>query len=130
VFLLLLSTVLLNALIFQPILRVIDQRAVAVRDAREMAESVAQKAAAATAQYDTTIGAARAEVYGQMDEMRRQALDRRAHLLAETRAAIVNELETATARVRAESAEATAMLDREADGLAQTIVGRVLGRAS
>ena len=130
VFLLLVCTALLNWLIFRPILGVIDQRATAVRSARELAESAAQKATAATAEYDAKLAAARADVYGQMDEMRRTALDRRAHLLADTRAEVATELGAATERVRRESAEARTMLDREAAGLAEAIVGRVLGRAS
>ena len=62
--------------------------------------------------------------------MRRAALERRAQLLAETRAAIVGELGAATDRVRREAADAGATLDREAGVLADAIVGRVLGRAS
>ena len=130
VFLLLVCTALLNSLIFRPILRVIDQRATAVRDARELAESAAHKATAATAEYDAKLAVARADVYGQMDDMRRAALDRRALLLADTRAEIANELGAATGRVQRESADARAMLDREAGGLAEAIMGRVLGRAS
>ena len=45
VFFLLLCTVLLNTLIFQPVLKIIDQRTAAVRGARELAESAATKAA-------------------------------------------------------------------------------------
>ena len=41
VFFLLLCTVLLNTLIFQPVLKIIDQRTAAVRGARELAESAA-----------------------------------------------------------------------------------------
>ncbi len=130
VFFLLLCTVLLNTLIFQPVLKVIDQRSTAVRDARELAESASQKAATATAEYDRTLNAARAEVYKQIDDTRRTALDKRAALLAETRTAVEQESHAATARVQQESADARAALDREAAGLAGAIVTRVLGRAS
>jgi F-type H+-transporting ATPase subunit b len=130
VVLLLLTTVLLNSLIFKPILQVIDQRSHAVRDARELAESASQKVGTATAEYHEKLQRARAEVYGQMDEMRRSALDRRAALLAETRQTVETELSTATARVRQESETARAALDREAGTLAGAIVARVLGRAS
>jgi F-type H+-transporting ATPase subunit b len=130
VVLLLTTTVLLNSLIFKPILRVIDQRSRAVRDARELAESAAQKAGAATAEYNEKLQRARGDVYRQMDEMRRSALDKRATLLAETRQTVETELSTATARVRQESETARAALDREAGDLAGVIVARVLGRAS
>jgi F-type H+-transporting ATPase subunit b len=130
VFFLLLCTVLLNTLIFQPLLKVMDQRTAAIRDARELAESAATKAAAASAEYDRTLNAARAEVYSQIDETRRAALDKRAQLLAETRASVEADVRDATGRVVQESDTARAMLDREASGLADAIVTRVLGRAS
>ena len=130
VFFLLLCTYVLNALVFKPILQVIDARSNAVRDARELADSAAQKATSAAAEYDRTLNGARAEVYGQMDDMRKAALDKRAALINQTRATIGQELSTATSRVRQESAEASASLDRDASTLAGAIVARVLGRAS
>lgn len=128
--LLLLCTVLLNVLIFQPILRVVDERAKAVTGARELAESAAQKAAAASAEYERTFTAARTDLYKQMDDKRRTALDARASLLSQTRAVVEQELSQARARVADESAAARATLDRDAGQLAGAIVERVLGRAS
>lgn len=130
VFFLLLCTVLLNTLIFQPLLKVMDQRTAAARDARELADSAATKAAAAAAEYDRTLNAARAEVYKQIDETRRGALERRAQLLADTRTSVERDMGDAAQRVATESEAARATLDREAAGLADAIVTRVLGRAS
>jgi len=127
---LLLCTYLLNTLVFKPIIQVIEQRAGAVRSARELAESAAHKATAAAAEYDHNLNAARAEVYRQMDDVRRVALDKRAELLAGTRATVEKELSTASARVQQDSKEARAALDRDASNLAGAIVARVLGRAS
>ena len=130
VFFLLLCTALLNTLIFQPILKVIDARTTAVRGARELAESASSKAAAAAAEYDIKLNAARADVYRQIDETRRAALDKRSALLADTRQAVERETQSATTRVSQESAEARAALDRDAADLANAIVTRVLDRAS
>lgn len=127
---LLLCTFLLNALVFKPILQVIDQRAGAVRGARELAESASQKAADAAAEYDRKLNAARQEVYLQMDDVRRTALDKRAELMVGTRATVEQELSAATSRVQQESTDARAALDRDASSLAGAIVARVLGRAS
>lgn len=127
---LLLCTYLLNSLVFKPILRVIDERATAVRSAKELADSAAHKATAAAAEYDQKLNAARSEVYRQMDDMRKAALDKRAELLAATRATVEKELSDATAEVQTESKEARAALDRDAANLAGAIVSRVLGRAS
>jgi F-type H+-transporting ATPase subunit b len=130
VFFLLVCTALLNALIFKPILQVIDQRTMAVRGARELAESAASKAVAASAEYDQNLTAARADVYLQIDETRRAALEKRSQLLSETKAVVEREAQIATATVTQESAEARASLDRDAAQLANAIVTRVLGRAS
>ena len=127
---LLLCTFLLNTLVFQQILRIIDERATAVRSARELADSAAQKATAAAAEYDQKLNVARGEVYRQMDDMRKSALDKRATLLASTRATVEQELSAARARVQQESTEARAALDRDASNLAGAIVSRVLGRAT
>ena len=127
---LLLTTYLLNTLIFQPILKVIEARNKAVSDARHLAQSAAERATAANTEYTQTLNAARSDVYRQMDDKRRAAMDQRAALLAETRAGVERELADATARVKQQATEARATLDREADTLAGAIMSRVLGRAS
>jgi F0F1-type ATP synthase membrane subunit b/b' len=130
VFFLLLCTVILNTLIFQPILRIIDARGGAVREARELAESASTKATAAAAEYDRTLNAARTEVYAQLDDTRRAALEKRAQLLTDTRQTVERDTKAATARVAQDSAAARTSLDREATDLANAIVTRVLDRAS
>lgn len=127
---LLLTTYLLNTLIFQPILKVIEARTKAVSDARTLAQSAADRAMAANTEYTQQLNAARSEVYRQMDEKRRAAMDQRAALVGETRATVDRELADASARVAQQATAARATLDREADALAGAIVSRVLGRAS
>ena len=99
-------------------------------DARDLAHSAAERATQATTEYSQTLNAARTEVYRQMDDTRRTALDKRAALLAETRATVEGELRAATDRVDQQTRAARAGLDREAESLAGAIVSRVLGRAS
>ena len=65
-----------------------------------------------------------------MDDMRKSALDKRAELLAATRATVEQELSAATRARAAGIKEARAALDRDASNLAGAIVSRVLGRAS
>jgi F-type H+-transporting ATPase subunit b len=124
------TVVLLNALVFKPILAVIAARLKAVSDARELAESAAARARDASAEYTDKLNAARGQVYGAMDEKRRAALERRAALVGETKAVVERELVEATNRVQHEAAAARASIDRDADALADSIVTRVLGRAS
>ena len=127
---LLLTTFLLNTLIFKPVLKVIEARVKAVSDARDLAQSAADRATVAGNEYTQKLNSARSEVYRQMDDKRRQAMDKRAALLADTRATVEQELANATSQVKQQTADARATLDREADTLAGAIVSRILGRAS
>ena len=130
IFFVLVTVYLLNTLVFKPILAVIEARSKAVADARDLAQSAANRARAAAAEYDEKLGAARAIVYREMDEKRRVAMDRRAALIGDTRGVVDKELRDASSRVEQQAAQARASLDREADALAGAIVSRVLGRAS
>ena len=69
-----------------------------MKSARELAESAAAQAQAATAEFEARTQAARSEIYREMDEKRRRALERRAELLAETRATVEAEIRDATGR--------------------------------
>lgn len=128
--LLMLCVFVLNTLIFKPILHVIESRTGAVRDARELAASASQKAAQATEQFDRTLGSARAEVYKQMDDARRTALDKRAAIMADTKREADDALSDATSRLTSQASAARAALESEATHLAGEIVNRVLGRTA
>ena len=128
--LVLLTIFLVNTLIFKPILAVIEARLKAVSDARTLAQTAAERARAASAEYNDKLGAARSEVYREMDEKRRAALASRSATLGETKAVVERDVTEASTRVRHEAAAARATLDREAEAIADTIVARVLGRAS
>ena len=126
----LLCVFVLNTLVFKPILAMSESRARAVRDARELAASAAQKAAEASTTFDRTLSAARAEVYGQMDEARRGALAQRATQMTATKQETERALHDATARLATQANAARTSLERDAASLAGDIVGRVLGRTA
>ena len=105
-----------------------QQREGAIRSARELAESSRARAQAAGDEFESKTRAARAEVYRQMDEKRRAALDRRAEIVAGTRAEVERRASEATERIRSQADAARTQIDRDADTLATTIVERVLGR--
>lgn len=128
--LLMICVFVVNTLIFKPILHVSESRTRAVRDARELAASAALKATEASQQFDRTMTTARAEVYKQMDDARRAALDKRAAVLAETKREAESALSEATARLTTQAAAARAALESEANTLAGEIVNRVLGRTA
>ena len=96
VFVLTLS-VILDRLLLRPITRVMQEREGAIRSARDLAESSREKAQAAVDELEAKTRAARADVYRQMDEKRRSALERRAELVAATRSEIEKTMKDATA---------------------------------
>lgn len=121
-------SVVLDRLLLRPVTRVMAEREGAIRSAGDLAERSRARAVAATDEFEAKTRAARAEVYRQMEEKRRAALERRAEMVAATRAEIERMLGEATGRVQAQVTAARTRIDRDADSLATTIVERVLGR--
>lgn len=128
IFFVLLLTVILDRLLFKPILRVMGQREEAIRSARELAERSAAQAAQASQEFEKRTAEARSELYRQMDEMRRAATDERAAILARTRAEAEAQIAEASARLAADAEEARRKLSAEADALGAAVAERILGR--
>jgi F-type H+-transporting ATPase subunit b len=128
IFIILLTGLALNGLIVRPLRRVMERRAGAVKSARALAESAAARAAQAAAEFDARTNAARAEIYREMDEKRRRALERRAELLAKTKAEAEASIADATERLKNDASTARARLEQDASVIANEIVERVLGR--
>jgi F-type H+-transporting ATPase subunit b len=118
----------LDRLLFRPLLAVMQEREHAVTSARALAEQAASEARAATAEFEARTTAARTDVYRQMDEKRRAALEEQAALLARTRQETEAAIADASARLQAEATAAREQLDRDATVLAGAVVERVLGR--
>jgi F-type H+-transporting ATPase subunit b len=125
---LLLLTAVLNRLLFRPLLRVMESRAEAIRSARELAERSAAEARAASAEFEQKTALARADIYRQMDEMRKAALTDRADILARTRAEAEAEVSRATTILQAETEEARRRLAADAEALGAAAADRILGR--
>jgi len=124
----LLLTVVLDRLLFRPILRVMEERARAISSAKELAERSAREARTAAAEFEQKTAAARAEIYRQMDEMRRTANSERAEVMARTRAEADAQIARASATLEAETAEARRKLTADADALGAAVAERILGR--
>lgn len=124
----LLLTVLLDRLLFKPLMQTMAKREEAIRSARELAERSASEARAATVEFEQKTAAARAEIYKQMDEMRRAAMAERAEILARTRAEAEAGIAQASATIQAEADEARRRLAADAEQLGQAAADRILGR--
>lgn len=128
IFFVLVLTIVLDRLLLRPILRVMQQREGAIRSARELAERSANEARAATAEFEGRTAAARAEIYRQMDDMRKQALAERAEIVASTRAKAEAEIAAAGSRLEQDVEEARRRLAAEAEALGAAAAERILGR--
>ena len=128
IFFVLLLTAVLNRLLYKPLLRVMEERQRAITSAREMAERSALEARRATAEFDRKTGEARAQLYRQMDEMRRTAMDERAAILARTREEAEAEITAASAKLQVEADEARRRLSMDAESLGAAVAERILGR--
>jgi F-type H+-transporting ATPase subunit b len=124
----LLLTALLNRLLFRPLLRVMEARAQAIHSARELAERSAAEARAASDEFDRKTSLARADIYRQMDEMRKTALTERAEIVARTRAEAEAEVRRASAILKADTEDARQRLAADAEALGTEAADRILGR--
>ena len=128
IFFILVLTFVVDRLLLKPVLGVIRRREEAIESARELARRSATEAQAATAEFDRKTTAARAEMYREMDEMRRAALGHRAEIVAQTRAEAEAQVPDAITRLDAEAAEARRKLEADAQTLGAAAADRILGR--
>ena len=128
IFFILVLTFVVDRLLLKPVLGVIRRREEAIESARELARRSATEAQAATAEFDRKTTAARAEMYREMDEMRRAALGRRAEIVAQTRVEAEAQVADAVTRLDAEAAEARRKLEIDAQSLGAAAAERILGR--
>ena len=128
IFFILVLTFVVDRLLLRPVLGVIRRREEAIESARELARRSAAEAQAATAEFDRKTTAARAEMYREMDEMRRAALGRRAEIVAQTKAEAEAQVAEAMTRLDAEAAAARRKLEADAQTLGAAAAERILGR--
>jgi F-type H+-transporting ATPase subunit b len=128
IFFVLLLTVVVDRMLLKPVLAVIKKREEAIDSARDLARRSATEAQAATAEFERKTAAARAEMYREMDDMRRAALDRRAEIVAATRAEAEAQVADAAKRLDEEAAAARHKLEAEAQALGLAAAEKILGR--
>jgi len=126
----LLLAVVLNLWLFKPVLRVIRERETAVQSAMQMAENATATAKAASAEFDAKMGAARADLYRQLDERRKAGDAYRNELMAKTQDEVHKTLADARTQLDRQVAQARTTLEHDADQLGREIADKVLGRTN
>ena len=128
IFFILVLTGVVDRLLLRPVLGVVRKREEAIESARALAQRSIVEAKAATEEFERKTSAARAELYREMDDMRRAALNRRAEIVAQTRAEAETQVADASRRLEAEAREAKARLEAEAQALGLAAAEKILGR--
>ena len=128
IFFILVLTGVVDRLLLRPVLGVVRKREEAIESARALAQRSIVEAKAATDEFERKMSAARAELYREMDDMRRAALNRRAEIVAQTRAEAETQVADASRRLEAEAREAKARLEAEAQALGLAAAEKILGR--
>jgi F-type H+-transporting ATPase subunit b len=126
IFFVLLLTALVNYLLFKPITSVIEQRELAIRSARKLAEESNERARNGANEFERETAAARAKVYAEMDVTRRQALEARTTLLNQARQEAEQAAQRAASELEGTVRDARARLEADAATLGDAIVHRVL----
>ena len=130
IFFILVLTFVVDRLLLKPVLGVIRRREEAIESARELARRSATEAQAAAGEFERKTGAARAEMYREMDDMRRAALGRRAEIVAQTRTEAEAQVAAAITQLDDETAAARRTLEADAQALGNAAAERILGRTA
>lgn len=120
--------VVLKPVLFDPMLKLFDEREKRIDGAKLKARHIDQESIVAQTRYETAMAKARAEASVDRDKLRAQAAKTEAELLAQARADAAKTLETGRAILSQEAAAARETLRRGTTSLAREVAGRALGR--
>lgn len=115
---------------FQPIQKVMAERTARMEGARSEAAAVESAAKQELDSYHEALRRARAEIYGQQEAARQEALEGRAKLLKAMNARAQEEVKAAKGRIAADLAAARTQVERETPALAAEIARAIVERPS
>ena len=118
----------LNALIFQPIFRALDERAERIQGARDRSTQLEEEANSVLDRYESAIRDARAESEEARQAQLATAREEQVSLTTAARSAAEGELDRARTELNQSLEEARATLRASADDLATAAAERILGR--
>ena len=118
----------LDRTLIKPLTRVMQEREQAIASARELAESATQRAAAAVREFEEKRAEARADIFKQMDKMRQDLLVHREDILQKARIEADAAFKEASTRLSAQTEDARAQLDHDAQALGIAVAEQMLDR--
>jgi F-type H+-transporting ATPase subunit b len=118
----------LNALVFKPIFRALDERAARIAGARARADYISAEADRVLSRYQDSIRAARAEAESKRKSLVGEARVEHAQIAASARSAAERKVEQARESLKSTLEEARASLRDTTQELARTAAEQILGR--
>lgn len=121
-------TLVLKPMLFDPMLKLFEEREKRTDGAKLQARKVDEKSATALATYDAEMTKARAAANAERDKMRAEALKREQEILGSVRIVVAKAIEDGKRAAHSEAERARTALKADATALARDLAGRILGR--
>jgi F-type H+-transporting ATPase subunit b len=121
-------TLVLKPLLFDPMLKLFEEREKRIDGAKVQARKIDEKSATALAKYEAQMASARAAAGAERDKIRGEALKREQEILGAVRTSTAKVLDDGKRAAQAEAQKARATLKTEAVAMARELASRVLGR--
>lgn len=119
---------ILDRALFQPVLRVLDERERRTRGFESEAKAILAECEHKLSYYEDVLRRTRAEGYRLIEQRRQQALRERDQMIAQTKSEVAEAVRRAKEQLREQVMEAKRDLEADALRLAQDIIGTVVGR--
>ena len=120
----------LNRLLFRPLLRIQEERGARTTGLEARAQKLVEHQADLFDRYQASIRGARLEGYRRQEQVRSEALQRRAAILAEARTSAEDLIQQSRAAIQDQSQAARDQLGREAQQIARGIASSILRRSA
>lgn len=121
-------TLFLKPVLFDPMLKLFEERERRIDGAKLQARKIDEKSANAAAKYDTEMTKARAAAGVARDKIRAEAVKEEQEILSKVRTSTTKVLEDGKRAAASEAERARGALKGDATALARELAGRVLGR--
>ena len=128
VVLFLILLVVLKPMLFDPMLKLFEERERRIDGAKLLARKIDEKSASALTTYETEIAKARSAANSERDKLRAEGLKRESEILEAVRATTAKTMDEARKRMADEVARARTSLQGEGATMAKELATRVLGR--
>jgi F-type H+-transporting ATPase subunit b len=121
-------TLVLKPVLFDPMLKLFEEREKRIDGAKVQARHIDEKSATALAEYEAAMAKARAAANAEREKLRAEGAKAENEILAKVRATTAATVETGKKRTQEEAARVRASLQTETSALARELASKVLGR--